>query len=175
MTRPPDIPYAHCAFIPKGNARRRPGQKASARQAATGEWIGYAAVAGTLGAMSAIDPWLTLFAMAPFPGLVVIAKRFNHQVVRLARVKHADRDPESTHAFNPVSSDFLLIDACEAYMRLTGERRPVLSTYMMWFWIRHPQYYEEVPTASFLKRQYREEQRLLFFREALPRASNPTA
>ena len=27
-----------------------------------------------------VDPWLTLFAMAPFPGLVVIAKRFNHDV-----------------------------------------------------------------------------------------------
>ena len=36
------------------------------------------AFAGTLGAMWMIDPWLTLFAMAPFPGLVVIAKRFNH-------------------------------------------------------------------------------------------------
>jgi ATP-binding cassette subfamily B protein len=36
------------------------------------------AFAGTLGAMWVIDPWLTLFAMAPFPGLVVIAKRFNH-------------------------------------------------------------------------------------------------
>jgi ATP-binding cassette, subfamily B, multidrug efflux pump len=38
------------------------------------------AFAGTLGAMWVIDPWLTLFAMAPFPGLVVIAKRFNHDV-----------------------------------------------------------------------------------------------
>jgi ATP-binding cassette subfamily B protein len=27
-----------------------------------------------------IDPWLTLFAMAPFPALVVIAKRFHHDV-----------------------------------------------------------------------------------------------
>jgi ATP-binding cassette, subfamily B, multidrug efflux pump len=36
--------------------------------------------AGTLGAMLMIDPWLTLFAMAPFPALVVIAKRFNHDV-----------------------------------------------------------------------------------------------
>jgi ATP-binding cassette subfamily B multidrug efflux pump len=36
------------------------------------------AFAGALGAMWAIDPWLTLFAMAPFPGLVIIAKRFNH-------------------------------------------------------------------------------------------------
>ena len=38
------------------------------------------AFAGALGAMWTIDPWLTLFAMAPFPGLVVIAKRFNHDV-----------------------------------------------------------------------------------------------
>ncbi len=38
------------------------------------------AFAGALGAMALIDPWLTLFAMAPFPALVVIAKRFNHDV-----------------------------------------------------------------------------------------------
>jgi ATP-binding cassette subfamily B multidrug efflux pump len=36
------------------------------------------AFAGALGAMWLIDPWLTVFAMAPFPALVVIAKRFNH-------------------------------------------------------------------------------------------------
>jgi ATP-binding cassette subfamily B protein len=38
------------------------------------------AFTGTLAAMWLIDPWLTLFAMAPFPALVVIAKRFNHDV-----------------------------------------------------------------------------------------------
>ena len=36
------------------------------------------AFAGALAAMWTIDPWLTLFATAPFPGLVVIAKRFHH-------------------------------------------------------------------------------------------------
>lgn len=35
---------------------------------------------GTLGAMWLIDPWLTLFAMLPFPFLILIAKRFNHDV-----------------------------------------------------------------------------------------------
>jgi ATP-binding cassette subfamily B protein len=40
------------------------------------------AFAGTVGAMWVIDPWLTVFAMAPFPALVVIAKRFNHDVDR---------------------------------------------------------------------------------------------
>ena len=36
------------------------------------------AFGGALTAMWLIDPWLTLFAMAPFPALVVIAKRFHH-------------------------------------------------------------------------------------------------
>ncbi len=38
------------------------------------------AFGGALTAMWLIDPWLTLFAMAPFPALVVIAKRFHHDV-----------------------------------------------------------------------------------------------
>ncbi|HKW91912.1 MAG TPA: ABC transporter ATP-binding protein [Methylomirabilota bacterium] len=38
------------------------------------------AFVGALSAMWLIDPWLTVFAMAPFPALVVIAKRFNHDV-----------------------------------------------------------------------------------------------
>jgi ATP-binding cassette subfamily B protein len=37
------------------------------------------AFVGALGAMWLIDPRLTLYAMAPFPGLVVIAKRFHHE------------------------------------------------------------------------------------------------
>jgi ATP-binding cassette subfamily B protein len=36
------------------------------------------AFTGAVGAMWLIDPWLTLFAMAPFPALVIIAKRFHH-------------------------------------------------------------------------------------------------
>ena len=36
------------------------------------------AFAGALTAMWLIDPWLTLFAMAPFPALVIIARRFHH-------------------------------------------------------------------------------------------------
>ena len=37
-------------------------------------------VMGTIGAMWSIDPLLMLYAMSPFPVLVLIAKRFNHQV-----------------------------------------------------------------------------------------------
>ena len=36
------------------------------------------AFGGALTAMWLIDPWLTVFAMAPFPALVIIAKRFHH-------------------------------------------------------------------------------------------------
>lgn len=35
------------------------------------------AFVGTVIAMLAIDPWLTLYAMAPFPLLILLAKRFN--------------------------------------------------------------------------------------------------
>lgn len=46
------------------------------------------AFGGALTAMWLIDPWLTLFAMAPFPALVVIAKRFHHDAeVRSAAVQ----------------------------------------------------------------------------------------
>ena len=46
------------------------------------------AFGGALTAMWLIDPWLTLFAMAPFPALVIIAKRFHHDVeVRSAAVQ----------------------------------------------------------------------------------------
>ena len=38
------------------------------------------AFVGTLAAMLAIDPWLTLYAMAPFPLLILLAKRFNTRV-----------------------------------------------------------------------------------------------
>jgi ATP-binding cassette subfamily B protein len=35
------------------------------------------AFVGALGAMLALDPWLTLWALAPYPALIVLAKRFN--------------------------------------------------------------------------------------------------
>ena len=38
------------------------------------------AFVGTLAAMWLIDPWLTVYALTPFPLLVLIAKRFIHQV-----------------------------------------------------------------------------------------------
>jgi hypothetical protein len=91
--------------------------------------------------------------------------------------KHADKDPTADHEFCPEWTDFLLIDACEAYTRLTGERRPVLWAYVSWFCIRHPQYYETQPKvfqrASMLNREYKENERSTFFAEALTAGYNP--
>ncbi|HEU5321225.1 MAG TPA: ABC transporter ATP-binding protein [Methylomirabilota bacterium] len=38
------------------------------------------AFVGALGAMLALDPWLTLWSLAPFPALVLVARRFNTAV-----------------------------------------------------------------------------------------------
>ncbi len=81
LTLPPAFYHAHRT----GDLMSRASNDISALRALAGfggvMLIGTVfAFAGTLGAMWAIDPWLTLFAMAPFPGLVVIAKRFNHDV-----------------------------------------------------------------------------------------------
>src|SRR5262249_50988300 len=35
---------------------------------------------GTIGAMWLIDPWLTLWAMMPFPFLILVGRRFNNDV-----------------------------------------------------------------------------------------------
>lgn len=85
--------------------------------------------------------------------------------------KHAQRDATSDHEFCPEWTDFLLIDACEAYFQLTGERRPILAAYTNWFCIRHPQYYETQPgllkRARAVGRHYKEMERSALFRDAV--------
>jgi len=46
--------------------------------------------------------------------------------------KHADRDPDGSLAFNCAQSEFLLLDACLAYRRLTGERSPIFVAFEAW-------------------------------------------
>jgi ATP-binding cassette subfamily B protein len=48
------------------------------------------AFAGALGFMLALDPWLTLWAMAPYPLMIVLAKRFNAQVHERADAAQAE-------------------------------------------------------------------------------------
>ena len=47
--------------------------------------------------------------------------------------KHADRDHEATLNFNPDRSEFLIIDACSQYCKLTGEDPPLFQIYRGWF------------------------------------------
>jgi hypothetical protein len=49
--------------------------------------------------------------------------------------KHADRDPEEVHAFNPAQTEILLFDACFKYKDLTSEVVPTLAVYQAWFWL----------------------------------------
>ena len=52
--------------------------------------------------------------------------------------KHADRDPEETIRFNPDSTEFMLLEAVEAYCSLTKEQPPLLMAYRGW-WMLHNQ------------------------------------
>jgi hypothetical protein len=47
--------------------------------------------------------------------------------------KHADKDPDEVlTAFTSGQTEYLLLDACWAYCRLTGERLPVLNVFEKW-------------------------------------------
>ncbi|MBI4608080.1 MAG: ABC transporter ATP-binding protein [Candidatus Rokubacteria bacterium] len=82
--------YAHLQNLPPAFYQaHRTGDlmsRASNDLAAVKQLFGFGAVsligttltfAGTLIAMLAIDPWLTLFTMAPYPVVILLAKRFN--------------------------------------------------------------------------------------------------
>ena len=47
--------------------------------------------------------------------------------------KHADRDTEGIHTFNPRQTEFILFDACHKLHELTGELVPSLGVYQLWF------------------------------------------
>jgi ATP-binding cassette subfamily B protein len=54
------------------------------------------AFVGALAAMVAVDPWLTLWAMAPVPALVLMVRRFNAQVTERTHAMQARLDALST-------------------------------------------------------------------------------
>ena len=47
--------------------------------------------------------------------------------------KHADRDHDATLDFNPKQSEFLILEACGTYWKLTGEFPPLFRVYQTWF------------------------------------------
>ena len=51
--------------------------------------------------------------------------------------KHANRDHESMIDFNPDQSEYMIIDACSQYYKLTGEFPPLFRVYQSWFVSNH--------------------------------------
>ncbi|MDP1771626.1 MAG: hypothetical protein Q8L15_05025 [Methylobacter sp.] len=93
--------------------------------------------------------------------------------------KHADRDYDSTIDFNPEQSEFLILEACGAYWKLTGEFPPLFRVYQSWF-IAHHQALFNFPeeqkrlialSASAVTTVSREQ----FFTQALPALMKPYA
>lgn len=52
--------------------------------------------------------------------------------------KHAESDPDKSLAFNPETNDYYLLDACEGYELLTGEKNPYFIIYRGWFNSKYP-------------------------------------
>jgi len=76
------FPPAHFAARPTGDLMARASSDVAAVKSLVG--FGLVSLAGTvfafggvLVAMLAVDPWLTLWAMAPYPVLVLLGRRFN--------------------------------------------------------------------------------------------------
>jgi len=52
--------------------------------------------------------------------------------------KHADKDPDGVLKFYPAVNDFFLLDSCETYEILTGEKVPHFIIFRGWFNSRYP-------------------------------------
>lgn len=51
--------------------------------------------------------------------------------------KHADNDPTKLLEFNPVTTEFLLWDACVTYRTLTSEEIPLTFLFIIWFYTKN--------------------------------------
>ena len=47
--------------------------------------------------------------------------------------KHADRDPEAALEFIPRQTELFMLEAVEAYEKLTSEKVPLFNVYRFWF------------------------------------------
>lgn len=65
--------------------------------------------------------------------------------------KHADRDPDGCLTFNPEATDYMLLEAVEAYAALIGERVPELHAYRGWWLLHHQGFLKDAP-VEFLRR-----------------------
>lgn len=85
--------------------------------------------------------------------------------------KHADKDPEESYSLNPETTEFVLLDAAELYIGLTGEMPPLLSMFRNWWIARHRRFLIDKSSSTF--KAFEENADLLqnrreFFTIALP-------
>ncbi|WBU39769.1 hypothetical protein [Marinobacter alkaliphilus] len=52
--------------------------------------------------------------------------------------KHADKDPDGTLRFNPISTEYTILEAVESYAALSNELPPMLLAFRTW-WMLHNQ------------------------------------
>jgi len=69
-------------------------------------------------------------------------------------LKHADIDQDKVLDFNLVSNDYYLLDACEGYEMLTGEKNPYFTIYRGWFHYMHPNILSNPVSAQIIKNQF---------------------
>ena len=85
--------------------------------------------------------------------------------------KHADRDPNETHLFRTEATEILLIDACDAYVRMTGEEPEYIALFKRWHATCNPQYYKKssdfYKAAMEMRRFYGESDRFVFFQDGM--------
>lgn len=89
--------------------------------------------------------------------------------------KHADRDPETVLCFRVGQTELVLLEAVEAYQKLTSERVPLLVVYYFWFMVEAGKELVVPAEVEAVRRKARQAfttaSRQAFLSEALPLAA----
>jgi hypothetical protein len=105
-----------------------------------------------------------------------LRKRVADMFVKSANFfKHGNRDPLETHNFSPEFNQVMILDACNAYITLAEEHRPLMKTFMMYLVIHQPSIFPPVSVAAIqlppvLVARAKEMSKAQFFADWLPSA-----
>lgn len=89
----------------------------------------------------------------------IIKEEYKEEFIKMIReaknfFKHADIDQDKVLDFNPAANDYYLLDACEGYELLTGEKNPYFIIYRGWFHYIHPNILSNPVSAQIIKNQF---------------------
>jgi len=90
--------------------------------------------------------------------------------------KHGAKDPLATHYFAPESNQYMIFDACNTFMLLAHEKRPLMWTFILYLAFHEPRLFmpdflepiQNEPLYSDMKKL----SKLKFFAEWLPTTSS---